>query len=42
MPARQCKEENNPSLTPKKRLQRTGISVPLIDNVRLMQLSPGR
>jgi len=27
---------------PNKRLQRTGISVSLIDNLRVMQLSPGR
>jgi hypothetical protein len=27
---------------PNKRLQRTGISVPLIDNLPLAQLSPGR
>jgi hypothetical protein len=27
---------------PNNRLQRTGISMPLIDNLRIMQLFPGR
>jgi hypothetical protein len=27
---------------PNKRLQRTGISAPLIEDLRMMQLSPGR
>jgi hypothetical protein len=34
--------ELRPSLKPNERLQRTGISVPLIDNLSGMQLSAGR
>jgi hypothetical protein len=29
-------------IAPNNRLQRTGISMPPIDNLRLAQLSPGR
>jgi hypothetical protein len=33
---------NDLETAPNKRLQRTGISVPLIYSLPLMQLSPGR
>jgi predicted acetyltransferase len=41
MPGAQQCQQNSPIGAPRKRSQRTGISVPLIDNCLIMQSSPG-